>query len=93
MKDALRKTGFVALPVIIIIGLIAYFTASGAKTSVPANFTTARQNASEVGQEIVALTNTVNQKIQAANAAENQGNVNGITFSVRSAFVVRNACR
>lgn len=84
-KDALKKIGFVGLPIVIIIGVLVYFAASGAKTAVPAGFTAARQNAAGVSQDIVALTATVNQKIQAANAAEAKGDANAVLAAVSGA--------
>ncbi len=84
-KIALKKTGFIALPVAIIIGVLVYFAVSGTKAAVPPSFTTARQNAASVSHDIVALTTSVNQNIQAANAAEAKGDTNAVLAAIGDA--------
>jgi hypothetical protein len=84
-KSALKKTGFIALPIAIIIGVLVYFAVSGAKTTVPPSFTAARQNAASVSHDIVTLTTSVNQNIQAANAAEAKGDTNAVLAAIGDA--------
>ncbi len=81
----MKKIGYVWLPVVIIVIAIAYFVSASGKTTVPASFTEARRNAAGVSQEIVTLTGTVNQKIQAANAAESQGDTETVLAAINDA--------
>ncbi len=84
-RPTLKKIGSVALPIIVIVGILVYFAVTSGKPTVPASFTEARQSAAGVSQEIVTLTGTVNQKIQAANAAEMQGNTEAVLGAINDA--------
>lgn len=91
VNDISKKTLAIALPVVIVVGVLVYFAISGAKTTVPANFTAARKSAAGVSQDIVTLTNTVNQKIESANAAEAKGDVNAVLSAIGDARAANSA--
>ncbi len=84
IKGILEKAGLIALP-IVIIGVFVYLSVAGSKVIVPPSFTTARQNAASVSRDIVALTTSVDQNIQAANAAEAKGDTNAIITAISNA--------
>lgn len=85
LGKTLKNTGYVVLPILVIAGAVVYAAVSSGKPSVPANFTSARQNASQVSQEIVTLTTTVNQKIAEANTAESQGDTAAVLTAINDA--------
>lgn len=72
-KALLKKISILAVPTVIIIGLLVYFFGSFQTDAIPADFTAAREKAAVISQDIVGFTNETAAKIELANQAEAGG--------------------
>jgi len=84
-KQMIKKVSLVVIPIIIVIGLFIYLLNSLQGNVIPADFTAARQNAAAISQDIVNLTNETSKKIESANQAENDGNMDQLTNLISDA--------
>jgi hypothetical protein len=83
--QALRKIAIVTGAIIIIVGLIIYFLNSFQGGVVSAEFTSARQKAASISQEIVNLTSETSRKISEANIVQKGGGVNQLLELINQA--------
>ena len=70
----IKKVSLALALLIAVVGLLVYFLNSLQSKVVPADFTSARQKAALVSQDIVNLTVETGKKIELANQAEAKGN-------------------
>ena len=74
-KQTTKRIFLIIIPSIIVVVLFVYLLSSLQGNVVPADFTAARQNAAGISQDIVNLTSEASKKIESANQAEINGNL------------------
>jgi hypothetical protein len=84
-KQAIKRVFFVIIPIIIVVVLFVYLLSSLQGNVIPADFTAARQSAAAISQDIVNLTSETGKKIESANQAENNGNLDQLRSLISDA--------
>ncbi len=84
-KTLIKKMSIVIVPILIVVGLLVYFVGSLRSNPTPIDFSAARQRASVISQDIVNLTTDTGKKINEANQAEANGDINRILSLISDA--------
>jgi hypothetical protein len=84
-KQTTKRIFLIIIPIIIVVVLFVYLLSSLQGNVVPADFTAARQNAAGISQDIVNLTSEASKKIESANQAEDNGDLDQLRSLISDA--------